>query len=101
MLNQVIIVGRIADEIEIKELENESKAVYITLAVPRSWKNAEGNYDTDFVPITLWNMIAEHTAEYCKKGDLIGIKGRIQTEEKNIQIIAEKITILNSKKESE
>lgn len=101
MLNHVVMVGRIVDEVETKELENGGKVMNITIAVQRSWKNAEGNYDTDFVPITLWNMIAEHTAEYCKKGDIIGIKGRIQTEEKNIQIIAEKITILNSKKESE
>lgn len=98
MLNQLILVGRIYKEIEITEDENK-KAV-VTIAVPRSYKNENGEYDTDFISCILWDGIAESTAEYCKKGDIIGIKGRIQSdEEKNIQIIAEKITFLSSRKE--
>ena len=105
MLNQIIIVGRLVQDPEIKELENGVKTSYITLAVSRSWKNADGIYETDFIPCLLYKGIAENTAEYCKKGDVIGVKGRIQTkqeENKNIiEIVAERVTFLSSRKETE
>lgn len=100
MGNEVILVGRLVQDPEIKELENGVKASYITLAVPRSHKNSDGIYETDFIPVKLWNGVAENTAEYCRKGDLLGIKGRIQTkqeENKNIiEIVAEKVTFLST-----
>ena len=102
MLNQTVLVGRIAREPEIKELENGKKASTITLAVPRSFKNAEtGEYDTDFVPVILYNGIAENVLEYCKKGDVVGIRGRLETKDNELQIIAEKVSFLSSKKENE
>ena len=55
------------------------RVAQLTLAVPRSFKNMKGEYDTDYIPCVLWKGVAENTAEYCKKGDLVGIKGRIQT----------------------
>lgn len=104
MLNQIVLVGRLVQGPEIKELENGVKASYITLAVPRSHKNSDGIYETDFIPVKLWSGVAENTAEYCRKGDLLVIKGRIQTkqeENKNIiEIVAEKVTFLSSRKES-
>lgn len=105
MLNQVILVGRLVQDPEIKELENGIRTSYITLAVSRSYKNSDGIYETDFIPVRLYKGIAENTTEYCKKGDVIGVKGRIQTkqeENKNIiEIIAEKVTFLSSRKETE
>lgn len=105
MLNQTIIVGRLVQDPEIKELENGVKTSYITLAVPRSYKNSDGIYETDFIPCLLYKGIAENTAEYCKKGDVIGVKGRVQTKQEEdktiIEIVAEKVTFLYSRKESE
>lgn len=101
MLNQTILVGRLVREVEVKEIGEGKKVSYITLAIPRSWKNADGEYETDFIPCTLWNGIAENTAEYCKKGDIIGVKGRLEGNNNGISIIAEKITFLSSKKEDE
>lgn len=105
MLNQTIIVGRLVQDPEIKELENGVKTSYITLAVPRSYKNSDGIYETDFIPCLLYKGIAENTAEYCKKGDVIGVKGRVQTKQEEdktiIEIVAEKVTFLSSRKESE
>lgn len=105
MLNQTVIVGRLVEDPEVKELENGKKVANITLAVPRSYRNEDGEYDTDFLSCTLWSGIAENTAEYCKKGDLLGVKGRIQSrviedgENKNtvMDIVAEKVTFLSSK----
>ena len=105
MLNQVIIVGRLVADPEVKEAENGSKHSSITLAVPRSYKNVDGVYETDFVNCKLWGPIASNTSEYCKKGDIVGVKGRIETSnyEKDgekkyaTSIIAEKVTFLSSK----
>lgn len=109
MLNQSILVGRIVHEPEIRETENGTKVTNITLAVQRSYKNINGEYDTDFIPCILWKGIAESTVEYCKKGDLIGVRGRIQTKtiEKEdtkkylTEVVAEKVTFLSSKKADE
>ena len=79
MLNQTVIVGRLVKDPELRETENGNKVTNITLAVPRSYKNINGEYDTDFISCVLWKGIAENTVEYVKKGDLLGIKGRIQT----------------------
>ena len=55
MLNQTIIVGRLVQDLEIKELENGKKVSEITLAIPRSYKNSDGIYDTDVIPCIVWN----------------------------------------------
>lgn len=100
MLNQTIIVGRLVKNPEIKELESEKKVSTITLAVPRSFKNTEGVYESDFIDCILWDSIASNTTEYCRKGDLVGVIGRVQkgSEDNELKIIAEKVTFLSSKK---
>ena len=100
MLNQIIVVGRLVHDLEIKELNNKKKVATMTLAVPRSWKNSEGEYDTDFIPCVLWDGIATNTTEYCHKGNIVGVKGRMQKENENdeLRIIAEKVTFLSSSK---
>lgn len=105
MLNQIVIVGRLVQDPEIKELENGMKTSYITLAVPRNYKNSDGIYETDFIPVKLYKGIAESTTEYCKIGDMVGVRGRVQSrkeEDKNIiEIVAERITFLSSRKGTE
>ena len=102
MLNQVVIVGRLVAKPIVEENENGRKVSEITLAVPRSYKNAEGIYETDFIKCILWNGIAENTAEYCYKGDLVGVKGRLQCLNGNeLQVVAEKITFLSNNKTKE
>ena len=111
MLNQIILVGRITKDLEVKELENGKKVVTMNIAIPRSFKNAEGEYETDFINIRVWDSIAENIKEYCRKGDIVGIKGRIQSntiEKENgekefiTEIVAERVTYLSSKpRESE
>ena len=97
MLNQVVIVGRLVKKPIVEENENGKKVCNITLAVQRSYKNAEGVYETDFIKCTLWNGIAENTAEYRGKGDLVGVKGRLQCLSGNeLQLVAEKVSFLAS-----
>ena len=107
MLNQVVLVGRLVKDIEVEELESGKRVANAVLAVPRSFKNENGEYDTDFIDVVIWNSIADNTAEYCKKGDIVGIKGRLETnnyetedgeKKKSTQVIAEKLTFLTSNK---
>lgn len=104
MLNQIFLVGRLVRDPNLKELENGKKVTYVTLAVPRSYKNMDGIYETDYIECILWDHIAKNTKEYCRKGDMITVRGRIQTRtyEKDNQkryvteIIAEKVTFLST-----
>lgn len=105
MLNQVFLVGRLVSDLKINETKNGSKECNITLSVPRNYKNADGIYETDFIPCKVGYPMCDNVVEYCKKGDLLGIKGRVETkqeENKNIiEIIAEKVTFMASKSNKE
>ena len=106
MLNQVVLVGRLTRDISINKSDKGRKVATIPLAIPRSFKNVEGTYDTDFINCVAFDLIATNTCEYCKKGDIVGVKGRLQSrivekdeDEKEylMEVIAEKITFLSSK----
>ncbi len=103
MLNQVVLVGRIVKTPELRTTETGKKTATVTLAVPRNYKNMNGEYETDFLDCTLWTNVAENTTEYCQSGDMVGVKGRIQTrvitsddgsKKKKTEIVAEKVTFL-------
>ena len=105
MVNQIVLVGRIARVPETRTAENGKKVATLTLAVPRNYKNANGEYDTDFLDCTLWSSVAESTSEYCKTGDMIGVKGRVQSRivetpeglrRRKTEIVAERVTFLTS-----
>lgn len=105
MLNQIVLVGRLVKNPELRVTDTGKKMTTITLAVPRNYKNSNGEYDTDFLDCTLWTGVAENTTEYCQSGDMLGVKGRIQTRlienedgsrTKKTEIVAEKVTFLAS-----
>lgn len=87
MLNQFMLVGRIT------KIEQGK----VMVAIPRSYKNNEGIYDTDIISVTIKGSIGENTRE---KGDLIGIKGHIACLDNNLELVAEKVTFLSSSKGS-
>lgn len=88
MLNQVVVVGR------IYSIENGE----LVMAVPRSFKNDNGEYDTDYIEARLSKSIEENVSTYCEKGDLVGIKGRLESDLNRMYVIAEKVTFLSSRK---
>lgn len=105
MINQIMLVGRLVKTPDLFVTESGKKGTFITLAVGRPFKNPNGEYDTDFIDCTLWTGVAESTAEYCKTGDIIGIRGRIQSKivenddgskQKVMEIVADKVTFLSS-----
>ncbi len=107
MLNQVILVGRLVYDPELRTLDDGRIVTTITLAIQRGFKNSEsGEYDTDFLKCTLWSGIAENTVEYCKKGSTVGVKARLSQKYYEYEdgksfsypeIVAEKITFINTK----
>ena len=105
-MNQVLLVGRLTQDPEVKELKDGTCRTSLCLAVSRDYKNLEGTVDADFIYCVVWNGIASAAKEYCHKGDLIGISGKLQTrsyeaEEKThylMEVIAEKVTYLSHKK---
>ena len=70
---------------------------YIIISVPRSYKNEDGEYENDMIKVTLEGKINDSTREYCHKGDIIGVKGRIRVDEDGMKIVGEKVTFLSSK----
>ena len=95
MMNNVVLIGRIDNDIE--KVENEEKTSYrLMLKISRNFKNENGEYETDLVPIELMSYIGSNVLQYCKKGDLIGTKGRLQSNENKISVIAERITFLSN-----
>ena len=110
MTNTVILIGRLTKEVEIRYTEKEMPIGNFTIAVNRQFKNTNGDYETDFINCVIFGEIAKSMSQYTTKGDLIGIKGRLQTrtyEDKEnkkhyiTEVIAERITYLQNKKKEE
>lgn len=99
-MNKIILSGNIATDIEFKTTTSGAPVAKFNLAVPRT---KDG---TDFIPIIVWNQLAENVNEYCGKGSKILLEGRIQRREyekdgqKNYstEVIADKIEFLTQKK---
>lgn len=100
MLNQVTLIGRVVEKPVLRCYDEEVNVATLILAVTRPFKNMDGNYDTDFIRITLWNGIAQSTAEYTQKGDIVGVKGRLVVRDSEVSFnsnddsLKKKISIL-------
>ena len=109
MYNLVYLIGRLTTDPEPHNTENGKQVLSINVAVQRGYKNAEGIYETDFIKCVLWDGIASRVSEYCKKGDLIALRGQIRTgsyvndkDEKKYttEVLVEKISFLGTKSDS-
>ena len=80
MINNVVLVGRITRDPELRYTPQQNQAVAtFSLAVNRQFKNANGEREADFINCVIWRQQAENLANWAKKGALIGVTGRIQT----------------------
>lgn len=102
-MNKAIVSGRITNELELRYTSNQKEILNINLAVKRDFKNAQGEYDTDFIKVSVFGASAKYLHEHCGKGKRIQVEGRIQVQqyEKNDEkrydtsIIAEKVEIID------
>ena len=92
MLNQVVLVGR------IEHMETVDEVTTVTIIVPRAYKNVDGNYDSDHIPVQMTNNIATNTLNYCKTNDIVGVKGALRNVgiSDRIELVADKVTFLSS-----
>jgi single-strand DNA-binding protein len=79
MINKVILVGRITKDPDLKMTQTNIPVVRFTLAVNRTFTDASGERQADFITCVVWRKQAENLNIYVKKGALLGIEGRIQT----------------------
>ena len=79
MINRIVLVGRLTKDPELKYTQGGVAICRFTLAVNRTFKNADGEQQADFPNIVTFRKTAENTANFLKKGSLAGIEGRIQT----------------------
>ena len=77
-MNNISLVGRLTKDIELRQTKSGTAVIRFTLAVSRNYKNKDGIYEADFLDIQSIGVVAENTAKYCKKGDIVGVKGRLE-----------------------
>ena len=106
MINNVVLVGRLTRDPELRYTPSNVAVATFSLAVNRNFKNQAGDYEADFISCIMWRQQAENFANWLKKGDLVGITGRIQTRSYDNQqgqrvyvteVVAESFQILEKK----
>ena len=78
-MNKVVLVGRLTAKPELRYTPQNTAYTRFTVAVNRSFANAEGKRDADFINVVAWRKQAETIAKYFDKGNLIALDGRLQT----------------------
>ena len=110
MINNVVLVGRLVRDPELKYTGSGLAFMQFTLAVNRNFKNQNGEREADFINCAIWRQNAENLANWAKKGALIGITGRIQTRNYENQqgqrvyvteVVSETFQLLESRKDRE
>ena len=80
MLNNITLIGRLTKEPELRYTPNGKAVARFTLAIARSYKNTNGEREVDFIEVVTWGKIAEHCANYLRKGKLAAVQGELHIE---------------------
>lgn len=108
-MNQTILIGRLANDPELKFTPSGVAVSNFRLAVKREYKNAEGNYDADFIDIVAWRQNAEFVGNHVVKGDQVAVRGGIQVRTYQAQdggnrrvteVVAEQVNLLSKKNQN-
>ena len=108
MFNKITLVGRLTKDPEMRYTPNGTPVASFTLAVDRSFVNKQGEKESDFIPVVVWNKLAENCVNYSGKGRLVLVEGRLQirpytdkegTKRKIAEAIASNVKFLDWPKE--
>ena len=108
MLNRVVIIGRLTRDPEMRQTPSGTAVCTFTLAVDRSFKSANGERETDFIPVVAWRQLGENCAQYLAKGKLAAVDGRLQIRTYQAQdgskrtaaeVVADNVRFLSPKSE--
>lgn len=106
MINRAVVCGRLVRDPELRRTQNGTPVASFTLAVNRRFKNADGQQEADFLNCVAWNKTAEIVDQYCSKGNLVGVEGRLQSRSYQdnqgnnrtvVEIIADQVQFMQSK----
>lgn len=103
MLNNVSICGRLVKEIMLQQVGENVKTIF-TLAVPRDYRDKEGNYPADFIDCEAWNQAASYLEQYANKGDVITVSGSVRKDawktddgwNSRVYIAADRVNLIRS-----
>lgn len=110
MLNKFCAIGRLTKDPELRRTNTGAAVASFNIAVNRSFKNQQGEYEADFIPCVAWNKTAENIDLYCEKGSLIAIEARMQSRSYDnaqgqkvyvIEAICESVQFLDKKKDQQ
>lgn len=79
MINNVTLIGRLTRDAELRYTPSNIATAQFNIACNRNFKNANDEYDADFINCVMWREQAERFCNWTRKGMLVGITGRIQT----------------------
>lgn len=105
MINRVVLVGRMTRDPELRRTNTGDAVTSFTLALNRNYESADGQ-KADYIPCVVWKKIAEATNEYCSKGSLVGVEGRLRSRSYDnaqgqkvyvVEVICEKVQFLETK----
>lgn len=106
MINRAVICGRLVRDPELRRTSNGTPVTSFTVAVNRTFKNSDGQQEADFLNCVAWNKTAEIVDQYCSKGNLVGVEGRLQSRSYQdnqgnnrtvVEIIADQVQFMQSK----
>jgi single-strand DNA-binding protein len=110
MINNVVLVGRLTKDIDLKYTGSGTAVGTFTMAVQRNFTDQSGKRESDFINCVIWRKSAENMANFTRKGSLVGIEGRIQTRNYDNQqgqrvwiteVVADKFSLMESKQVTE
>lgn len=109
MLNNVVLMGRLVADPELRHTPNDIAVTSFTLAVNRGYVKSGSERQTDFIDIVAWRSTAEFVSKYFHKGQLVAVQGSIQTrtyqdkegnKRKAFEIVADNVYFAESKRDS-
>lgn len=105
-MNRVMLIGRITTKPELRYTGSNLPYTRFSVAVNRTFNNAQGERETDFFNIVTWRKQAENVCNFLDKGSLVAIEGRLQqsnyddkdgNKRTSVEVVADNVQFLESK----
>ena len=109
-MNRVMLIGRLTTKPELKYTSSNLPFARFSVAVNRTFNNAQGQREADFINVVVWRKQAENVCNYLDKGSLVSVEGRIQTgsyDDKDgtkrytMEVVADSVQFLESRSQSQ
>ena len=109
-MNRAMLVGRLTTKPELRYTSSNLPFARFSVAVNRTYSNAQGERETDFINVVVWRKQAENVCNFLNKGSLVSVEGRIQTgsyDDKDgnkrytMEVVADSVQFLESKAQSQ